>query len=135
MADRRLIDIPGIGAVTAGRLEAAGVKDLAGLLALPVDSLAGFPGFHAQRAETVLTAARALASSAATSADGDPAALGRHEPVAQAAKKPKKHKDKKSKKKSVTNGKRKSKKEETEKKKDKKSQKKKRTKEKKKKKK
>ena len=112
MADRRLIDIPGIGAVTAGRLEAAGVKDLAGLLALPVDSLAGFPGFHAQRAETVLTAARVLASSAAPSADGDPSAFGRHEPVTEAAKKPKKHKDKKSKKKASKSGKKKSKKEE-----------------------
>ncbi len=62
MAKTPLTAIPGIGATTAARLEAAGVGSAEALIAAPPGVLAGLPGFMPARAERVLAAACELIS-------------------------------------------------------------------------
>ena len=74
MARLELTQVPGIGAVTAERLRAIGIDDVAALATHPVDEVAALPGFHTLRAATVQAAARQLLGAAAeAAADLDPA--------------------------------------------------------------
>ena len=62
-------DVPGIGAVTASELAAHGIDSAQALAAMPLDALAGVPGFGAARAARVIgAAARLLAGDAVTPA-------------------------------------------------------------------
>jgi 3-methyladenine DNA glycosylase/8-oxoguanine DNA glycosylase len=68
----RLIEVPGIGPKTAKYLEAEGFSTAEDLVQAGVEELMKAPGFHQNRATSVLEAARALISDtgAETSASG-----------------------------------------------------------------
>jgi hypothetical protein len=68
----RLIEVPGIGPKTVEYLEAEGLATAEDLVQAGVEELMKAPGFHLNRATSVLDAARALISDtgAETSASG-----------------------------------------------------------------
>jgi nucleotidyltransferase/DNA polymerase involved in DNA repair len=69
MARLELTEVPGIGPVTAERMRAIGITDVAALATHSVDDIAALPGFHRGRAANVQAAARQLLGEVADTAE------------------------------------------------------------------